>query len=984
MRPAVALAIALAAVTVAAARAQEPKPQRIPITGDRLSGSVLPIAPLDGDIELAARRGTAWTVADTKRLLLEGDVVVTIDAHRFTADNAVVWINRLPTAEGVVTQVAVFFDRVKNYRHRAGIGVAGEELLITASARGAVRLEVALLDRDERPPADPLIGHGEQRLALHLRKLLGDPPRLAERPQVDRPPAPSAFAPEPGRTIQPADFALPTTIDLPSLAEARPWLRDPGATLRFRYGELKVTPGESENTITIIDSVVVEYFAQDLGEDISQLTLSAERAVLFTDPGPLEEMAAWEMSADKVRGIYLEGNVSVIANRGDYTIRAPRIYYDFENDQAIMLDAVLRTYDRQLDVPIYARAAEMRQVARNQWDARSVRVSTSEFRVAHLALGAQQMTITQPPAVPGAEDEPTRLDASNITLRAGNFPFFYWPSFSGKLTDVPLRRVKIGHRENDGVRIETEWDLFSLLGTDRPDGIEAILEADVFTERGEAAGLRLEYGIPLGLGRLELYGLADDGVDLVSTGAFVDANSDYRGLAIWEHTTKLSDNWLFQGQASFISDEIFISGWRPTEYANRREYETSAYFKRQKGTGAFTALGRYELNGFISNDYLLASTQYKVDKWPEVTLRRYGEAIFDDSAVYSGETRAGRMRIVPQGSSPREIGVNGNAFGTGPDDQFIDVFRARGVPLDFVSRFDTRHELMFPNELGILDVTPFFVGRITAYSDDFDAFSQQSDSTRVFGAAGVRVGTKFQRVDNDVENRVLDLHRLRHIVEPNVTVWYGYSDVSEDDLPVYDLEVESLGTGAAVKMGVRNTIQTQRGGPGRWRSVDVLTLDTDFVLNSGDVNTESPTPQFFDYRPEYSQFGNHARAAGAWLISDTLSVTGEMTYDFDDSQIERGSIGTAIQHSPVLSFAIEYRFIQASRSQLLGVGWYYQITPKYFVAMLPEWDFQKSTLRGLSFWLTRSFPNFDIVFQARHDDILDETTFGASLGLVRF
>ena len=79
--------------------------------------------------------------------------------------------------------------------------------------------------------------------------------------------------------------------------------------------------------------------------------------------------------------------------------------------------------------------------------------------------------------------------------------------------------------------------------------------------------------------------------------------------------------------------------------------------------------------------------------------------------------------------------------------------------------------------------------------------------------------------------------------------------MSDEDLPAYDLAVESLGSGTVFRVGLRNTWQTQRGGPGHWRSVDFLVIDTNLVLNSGDINKESPTPQYFEYRPEYSQFG---------------------------------------------------------------------------------------------------------------------------------
>ena len=42
-------------------------------------------------------------------------------------------------------------------------------------------------------------------------------------------------------------------------------------------------------------------------------------------------------------------------------------------------------------------AEEIRQIATTQWKAKDVRVTTSEFFTGHLALGAQQMTLTRRP-----------------------------------------------------------------------------------------------------------------------------------------------------------------------------------------------------------------------------------------------------------------------------------------------------------------------------------------------------------------------------------------------------------------------------------------------------------------------------------------------------------------------------------------------------------------------------------------------------------
>ncbi|MHC4108821.1 MAG: hypothetical protein ACYSTY_12115, partial [Planctomycetota bacterium] len=335
-------------------------------------------------------------------------------------------------------------------------------------------------------------------------------------------------------------------------------------------------------------------------------------------------------------------------------------------------------------------------------------------------------------------------------------------------------------------------------------------------------------------------------------------------------------------------------------------------------------------------------------------------------------------------STPNELGVPAAAFGVSPDEPVSDALEAEGLTESFVNRFDARHEVAFPVQLGPFKAVPFVVGRLTRYDDDFDGFSAEDEKTRWFGAAGIRVSGQFHHVDNTVESQLLDLHRLRHIIEPSLTLWYGASSVSAEDLPVYDQAVEPLGTGAVLNVALRNTWQTQRGGPGRWQSVDVLALDTALTLNSSDVNKESPTPQFFDYRPEYSQFGDHVAASAVWLLSDTFSILGQGTYDLDESAVSRGSIGAELRHTPLLSTHVEFRYLDASDNELLGVGWRYQLTPKYTVQIDPQWDFRADEFRAIGVRVTRRFPEFDLIVEVRHDEIEDDTIIGASLGRVLF
>lgn len=977
---AVLFAVVLTGIVTAATCGQT----RTGITGDRLSGFVLPVEPVDGGIHFEALRGDVWEVDDTQRLLLDEDVRIQLGEYEFRSDAAVVWLNRIPSAEGLINQVAIYFGTVGDPKRQAGLGVWGSDVLVTGSAAGEVSLQVALLSRGE-PRGSALARAGQNRLAEYLQRLLASPPNLAQQPQAEQPLPPDAFVPTPGRLLDVSDYELPKDHELPPLIDPHPPLFGSQGTVRVAAQQFEVTSGEDENIITATGGLVVHYASHDTSREWSQLTLAAHRAVIFTDPGALDAAGTWELGVEAVRGIYLEGNVTVSAEGGDYAVRAPRVYYDFRTNQALMVDAVLRSAGLLDRSPVHARAAEMRQLAANQWEARRAQVSVSEFATPHLSVGADRVLIEQRPSPEQTRARATHIESEGNTLRLGGAPILAWPKFSGTIDDLPLRHFRLGTQANDGLRVETGWDPFALLGVQRPESIgDAELRFDLFTARGAAVGLSGDFDGSFGRGVVDLYGLFDDGTDRTSSGLEVTHSNDFRGVALFDHQLDLGRHWTMQSQLSIISDASFITTWRESDFAERREYETSVYFRRQEDNAALTALFKYDVNDFISNSWLLASQAYSVNKFPEVGYRRYGDRILGDRFTYSSETTASRVQMVFDPSTPMGRGVPGAAFGIGPGDSIADSLMATGLHASTVSRFDTRHEVSMPTQVGPVKVVPFAVARFTAYDDDFDAFSPGTDSSRFFGAVGVRLTTQLQRVHNEVESRLFDLHRLRHVIEPSLILWYGDASVDQASLPVYDVAVESLADGAMAQLGVRNVWQTYRGGPGRRRSVDVFTLDTRFVVGSGDTIMESPTAQFFAYRPEYSQIGDHAHVEAVWLASDTLAILGEGTYDLDSNLVARSSIGARLEHSPLTSSSIEYRRLAAADLELIEFGWQYRMSARYLILVRPQWDLEASDFRSFLVRVVRSFPEFDFIVQVSHDDIRDDTSIGAALQLAEF
>ena len=992
---AIVLSIAMYATTSAHAQPAAIEADResgdlVPITGRSLGGFVLPTLPLDGDVTLQALRGSQWRHDDTQRLHLTGDVVARIDDYTYHADEVVVWINRLPTDDGLVTQTAFFFPTITNPSRPSGVGVAGNRLLVTASVRGDAILDVGLL-RTGRPRGRKSIADGEARLQRELRELARQLPSLSTRPRVDSPP-PRATSEE-----------LPTAIAIEKANAARPWLRAPGSIIAFNAERVDLETGTDENVILASGGFVVEYFGA-ASDDPSQLTIRADRAVIFTEPGSIEELTRRTFDASFVRGIYLEGSVIASAERGEQVVRAPRVYYDFETGRALMVEAVLRTTSRNLANPMYARARELRQVSENRYEATDVRVSASEFAVGHLALGAKRMTIERESATddgfgevrPDGDGEfdaaengfrtridRTIIDADAITLRLDDAPVFFWPTFGGTIREIPLRRIRLGASDDKGVEIETRWDLFSLAGVTERGPFDLEGQLDGFTDRGPAAGLTLRTSERGNRGRFDLYGMHDEGVDRTDAGRNVEPETKWRGLAIVEHDLQLDRHWRLRAQGSWISDPSFIASWREAEYRERREYETALDLTYQNNETSFDLTGKVALNDFISNGWLLASRGYTVERLPQATWRRIGDSFGGITSQF--EWSASRLRFAFADETPREAGVRAAGFGLDPNDSFADALVAGGFREAFVNRFDARHELSAPFNMGIVRVVPFIVGRLTAWDDDFAEFSpQQDEKVRLWGAIGVRAEATFQRVRNDVRSSVFDLFRLRHLITPNITAWYGESDVDQNDLPVYDEAVESIANGAAIRLGLRNVWQTQRGGPGAWRSVDVLTFNTNLVLTGDDRNRESAVPRFFDFRPEYSRLSDHIHQDMIWQLSDSVSMVGEGTWDLDDSVMARASLGVEVRHSPVITTFFEYRSIDISDTELLALGWNYRVSQKYRVNLRPSWDVRENEFRSLLIQVTRRFPDYDFRVNFLRDEIRDETRIGASLDLLTF
>ncbi|MCH2148837.1 MAG: hypothetical protein MK095_05325 [Phycisphaerales bacterium] len=962
-----------------------PRANNLNTQGDRLSGYVLPVEARDGTINLNAMKADIWSVEDTQRLLLNGDILIQITGWTFQAQDAVVWINRIPSAQGLVNQIVVYLPEVWHPTSESGRGPQGRNLLVTATTRGAVKLNIALLN-EGRPPATGMLARAEARLAAYLKNLHTDAPALANIPQVIGERNAPRYVPTPGATLP--ENRLPQG----SLTSApRPWLRNAGGAISFTAKTIQLDPGEEENVLVADGSVLLDYRPTSSADN---LRLSAERAVVFMEPGSVQDLASRSLDANQVRGVYLEGAVQAESDKDNYVIRAPRMYYDFKTDRAIMLDAVLRTYDRKRNLPVFARAKELRQIATNQWSGKEVTVSASSFATPTLALGARSVVVSREPGGPNETEQLERgelmIDSQGTTLEAGGFPMLWWPRYVGPAHTIPLRGVRGGWDEYEGAILETTWDLYSLLGTPAPDGWDMAIDIDGYTKRGVGLGYDFTIQNSENSMALDLYGLKDSGTQRTDTGLSMDVPKEYRYAALWEQTLNLGSQWTFQGQLSYLSDATFISAWRGEDFRNFREYETSLFLKRESRNTAFTALGKYSLNNFLSNSWLIGSLGYQVNKLPEVTYQRFGDSLLADWLTWSSDYRASRMQIVIPDGTPANNGLRNrtfsNANGTplGPNEPIQNAARYANLRQAWVNRVSTRQRLSMPMQWENFNITPFTMGQVIGYFNDETTITSDDSKYQWYGSGGVTMNTVLQRVHDGVSNSFFDLHRLRHLIEPYVNLWYGTASYDTDTVPLYDPLVDQLSTGGVVRAGIKNTLQTNRGGPGRWYEVDWLTFDVAVVYSTTSATKRFPTPQYFEWEPGYSQFGDFVEGSYVWQFSDSLAFLGEGIFDLDESRFARASTGIELNHSPRFSTFAEYRFIDVTETKLLSFGGNYEISDKYNISAVPQWDFKRDDFRSIRANVTRSFPDFDVMIYVGYDQVRGETVAGAQLGQVNY
>jgi len=774
----------------------------------------------------------------------------------------------------------------------------------------------------------------------------------------------------------PESAPVPTETDVENVPEAS---AKGGLTVSIApLTEVPLTPEITKDAGAEVITITGRVYAwwQELDEETGRLRvieLQADSIVLWRYPDDPNRSETSPLLGEQqgIGEVYVAGDVQL--REGQRTIRASELYYDLRYSRGLANDAVLKTYDETRNIPVYIRAAELRQVAANHFEARDVTVTTSEFHTPQLSVTASRLQVIDNTADTerGAEVPDNRFDArlDDVRFKYYDTTLFAWPSLRPNFQrpDVPIRSVRIGNDSTYGTSIETRWFLNRLLGLQEPEGTESTLALDYFSDRGLGGGVEIEYQRDTYFGRLLGYAIDDHGEDRLSrTEKNVPVSKDTRGRFAFQHRHFLPYNWQLTAEASYLSDENFLQQFYRGEYNMAKEQETLLHVKRIEDNWGLSLLGKARLNDFLD----------KVEEQPTAEFHWTGQSFFDDRLTFYSDNQISRYRYL-YGTDSNDLGPDG-----------------------FFTYTMTRNEIDMPLSVGKSKFVPFVAGTF-GYEDgggfqaSLDDAPAESQDAVLIGEAGVRMATQpFWKVYPNVQSRFWDLDKLRHIIQPQiVAVAYTNNDRVEEQRDTLDF-------------GISQRWQTKRGPKGRKRTVDWLRLDLDFVWVKDSGDSSAGPDQFLWNKPfiplanrigsvllpedrrTTGIFGprrNHIEAEMALRLSDTTAVLGDANFDMQSGVAQQIDVGFSRLCWPNLSYYIGSRYLrriesgQERGSNAVTFAATYVIDPRYTGVFSQQYDFDYGAGIRSDITLIRKYHRMNLALTLSADESLDEKRIVLSL-----
>jgi hypothetical protein len=232
-----------------------------------------------------------------------------------------------------------------------------------------------------------------------------------------------------------------------------------------------------------------------------------------------------------------------------------------------------------------------------------------------------------------------------------------------------------------------------------------------------------------------------------------------------------------------------------------------------------------------------------------------------------------------------------------------------------------------------------------------------------------------------VQSDLLDLHRLRHVIEPEVNLFTSAETVHRGEVYQYDDQVDTVNDISAASFVLHQRWQTYRGGPGKWRSVDVFSLDLQADLYANQPSRQQLNPYgfrglFFPSEPEISVPRNALGGNAQWRISDNTVVLADAQHNLDEHKLATASVGLVVRRDVALDYYLGTRYIAQLDSNIFTVQVDYAINAKYTVSIGENIQTGLGKYTATNFSLIRRFDNCFLIVHAYNDQVTGTSGFG--------
>jgi lipopolysaccharide assembly outer membrane protein LptD (OstA) len=555
-------------------------------------------------------------------------------------------------------------------------------------------------------------------------------------------------------------------------------------------------------------------------------------------------------------------------------------------------------------------------------------ISTDDYEKPIFTMHAKTITIA-----PG-----DYIEAHQATFYIGKTPVFYYPYYRRSLKKHPNNWEFVpGYRTIFGPYLLSAYNWY---GNGLLDGT---IHADERERRGQAGGP--DFALHLGAwgeAAFRYYYAHDqdpqaDGIPAPHLG-----ENRQRGQFFYEGYSS-SSNLSAKVVANYQSDPLVI-----------RDFYVSEYNKNVE-PASFTEVNELWHNWVLDGMFQprLVNFFETVERLPDLKLTGLRQEVGDTPIFYDSESSVGYFK---RAFSETNVPVPYTNYSLLPSGLGYDVTEGTrgGYPNYSAARADTFHLFTLPETFfGWLNVAPRIGGRATYYSDVEGTQIHTNQQGRGIFNTGVDVTFKASRVFPEVENDLLDVHELRHIIEPEFD--YVYIPTASSHVPLFDYQlpgltllpidfpdynsIDSIQRENVLRLMLRNKLQTKR----RDGIEDLVNwaVYTDWNLDPGTNHPFTDLYSVLDLRPR------------SWITFNSTTV-----YDLPDKRWREAIERVFIQPSTALSLSASYYYLMNNDSELqaypgqslpghnlIDFSLYYRINENWGAHIAERFEAQNGTMQ---------------------------------------